>query len=80
MFVATPVLTMLKEREPRYRNVREKVLREAKRAAPPVPAPDTGSAVAAAATPRPAAKPAASARAPARPRTGSKKARRRKRR
>lgn len=32
IFVATPVLSQLKEREPRYRNIRQKVLRDAKRA------------------------------------------------
>src|SRR5207237_8227306 len=32
IFVATPFLTILKESEPRYRNVRERVLRDAKRA------------------------------------------------
>jgi preprotein translocase subunit SecF len=32
IFVATPILAMLKEREPRYRNVRDKVLRDARRA------------------------------------------------
>ncbi|HEX3327361.1 MAG TPA: protein translocase subunit SecF [Actinomycetota bacterium] len=43
IFVATPILSMLKEREPRYRNIREKVLRDAKRA--PVPAPVGAMAV-----------------------------------
>lgn len=32
IFVATPVLSQLKEREPRYRNIREKVLRDSKKA------------------------------------------------
>ncbi len=31
IFVATPALTIMKEREPRYRNIRDKVLRDAKR-------------------------------------------------
>jgi preprotein translocase subunit SecF len=85
IFVATPVLSLWKEREPRYRNVRERVLREAKRGtSQPVP-----SAAVAAPGPREAvevAPPVASTRAgggsrsPARARAGSKKVKRRKRR
>ncbi|MBA2274114.1 MAG: protein translocase subunit SecF [Actinobacteria bacterium] len=85
IFVATPVLSLWKEREPKYRNVRAKVLRDAQRArsapvgaepgavaARPRPAPGL-----AAASPRPAA---SASRSPSRPQAGSKKAKRRKRR
>jgi preprotein translocase subunit SecF len=34
IFVATPVLAQLKEREPKYRNIRDRVLRDAKKAGP----------------------------------------------
>lgn len=79
IFVATPFLSMLKEREPKYRNVREKVLREAKRsAAVPRPAPVEGVAetapVAAPSRPPPAKTTSS------KPRAGTKKAKRRKRR
>jgi preprotein translocase subunit SecF len=91
IFVATPILSMLKEREPRYRNVREKVLRDARRApsAPPaasVPEPSvatTGTAAAGAASaPGAVAIPrsSGSARPPSKSRAGSKKAKRRKKR
>ena len=80
IFVATPFLAMLKEREPKYRNVREKVLREARRAAT-APPPVATAGVSEGATSS-AARPvsAASASGPARPRAGTKKAKRRKRR
>ena len=80
IFVATPILAMLKEREPKYRNVRERVLRDARRAAH-APAPATASGVSEGATVS-AARPAAASTStgPARPRAGSKKAKRRKRR
>jgi preprotein translocase subunit SecF len=79
IFFATPILALLKEREPRYRNVRERVLREARRR------PET---VAAAPEEEPlervpaavAVRPVKTTRPPARPRPGSKKAKRRKRR
>ncbi len=85
VFVATPVLSLWKEREPKYRNVRAKVLREAQRArsAPVGAEPGAVAATArpapemAAASPRPA--PSAS-RSASRPQAGSKKAKRRKRR
>ena len=91
MFVATPILAMLKEREPKYRNVREKVLREAKRstggvrpatagatATPAVAAAEgDGTEVAPAATPQ---KSRGVTTTSSRPRAGSKKAKRRKRR
>ena len=79
IFIATPVLSLMKEREPRYRNVREKKLREAQRAARASadvlsPATETaGAAPSAARTP-------VGSTGPARARAGSKKAKRRKRR
>jgi preprotein translocase subunit SecF len=90
IFVATPILSMLKEREPRYRNVREKVLRDAKRGvtASPVGAVSMAAAdagdppatnVAGTATktmPRRSGPPRPSSKA----RAGSKKAKRRKKR
>jgi preprotein translocase subunit SecF len=76
IFVATPLLCLMKEREPRYRNVKEKVLREARRAAP-APA-GAAEAVAAPATTGP--RRASSPSAPTRTRVGSKKAKRRRRR
>ena len=78
VFVATPFLTMLKEREPKYRNVREKVLREAKRAAArPTPAEPVAETAAVAAGPT---RPPAAKSTPSKPRAGTKKAKRRKRR
>ncbi len=89
IFVATPILSLLKEREPRYRSVRDKKMREQTRA-PLVPVPvAAGSAHAsdeASATPPPRAQAAAPrpqprpAQANARPRAGAKKAKRRKKR
>ena len=85
VFLATPVLSLWKEREPKYRNVRAKVLREEQRArtapAPSEPGPP-------AARPRPPAGVAAASQGPStpasrarsRPPAGSKKAKRRKRR
>lgn len=84
IFVATPVLSVWKENEPRYRSIREKVLRQAR-------ARDTHSEAALAtagsttdapevATGPSAARPVSSGAAPARPKAGSKKAKRRKRR
>jgi preprotein translocase subunit SecF len=87
IFVATPILSMLKEREPRYRNIREKVLRDAKRgvvAAPPAVAVRAGDGADAPVAPVPAAATMPRRSGPARPsskaRTGSKKAKRRKKR
>ncbi|HEU4487716.1 MAG TPA: protein translocase subunit SecF [Actinomycetota bacterium] len=86
IFVATPILSMLKEREPRYRSVREKMLKEAARTRlVPVPVGVSAGATSAMdkaeapapAAPQPRPKQAAAA---ARPRAGSKKAKRRKRR
>jgi preprotein translocase subunit SecF len=86
IFVATPLLAMLKEREPRYRNVRDKVLREARRAAhAPEPVLATATAGDGAEAERATgssvrrSKPSGS-RAPTRARVGDKKAKRRKRR
>ena len=89
IFVATPILSMFKEREPRYRNVREKVLRDAKRGVTTSPvgavsmAAETGEAPSpSVATPATTTMPRRSG--PARPsskaRAGSKKAKRRKKR
>ncbi|MFN2388742.1 MAG: protein translocase subunit SecF [Actinomycetota bacterium] len=91
IFFATPILAMMKEREPRYREARDKARREAARAdqpapvaapAPAAPAPVTTDGTSER-TPSLAGSPA---RAPGRPstpvrtRAGSKKAKRRRRR
>ncbi|HEV2754445.1 MAG TPA: protein translocase subunit SecF [Actinomycetota bacterium] len=81
IFIATPLLSVMKEREPRYRNVREKKLREAQRAETAAqhkaevlsPAAETAGAGAAPAVTR-------TAGGPPRARAGDKKAKRRKRR
>ena len=81
IFVATPVLSMWKEREPRYTGVRERLLRDAKRTAVPAAGSDADTEVRA--EPELAAvgsRPSTATRPPARPRAGSKKAKRRKRR
>jgi preprotein translocase subunit SecF len=82
IFVATPVLSMWKEREPRYTGVRERLLRDTKRTAVAAAGRDdsdfqvkTEPELAAVGS-----RPSTSARPPARPRAGSKKAKRRKRR
>ncbi len=88
IFVATPVVSMWKEREPRYRNVRSKMEKEEERQAavsaaaaaqPKAAAADEPSrelaGVGSRARPQGAAAPAAP-----RPRAGDKKAKRRKRR
>ena len=89
IFVATPILSMLKEREPRYRNIREKVLRDAKRGVVPAPvgAVAVGAAdradVQAAGVSGPATtmpRRSGAARPSSKARTGSKKAKRRKKR
>jgi preprotein translocase subunit SecF len=76
IFVATPVLSVWKEREPKFRSVRERVERDARRAeAASVPVtvpPGTDERVR---TPA-----AAVSRPPSRARAGTKKAKRRKRR
>jgi preprotein translocase subunit SecF len=86
IFVASPVLTLLKEREPRFKSVREKVLRDAKRAGANRPAETVeeareevtvgAPATTASSTPRTTAQ----KRPQNRPRAGSKKAKRRKKR
>jgi preprotein translocase subunit SecF len=81
IFVATPVLSMWKEREPRYTGVRERLLRDAKRTAVPPAGSDADTEVKA--EPELAvvgSRPSTATRPPARPRAGSKKAKRRKRR
>jgi preprotein translocase subunit SecF len=82
IFVATPVLSMWKEREPRYRGVRERLLRDAKRPAIAPAVRDERDAEAKAESELAAvgSRPSAATRPPARPRAGSKKAKRRKRR
>ncbi len=89
MYIATPILSVMKEREPRYRNVREKVLRESRRkekepalAGAGGPADFEAEADADAGEPIPAgaARPASRPSSQARPKAGSKKAKRRKRR
>lgn len=82
IFVATPVLTVWKEREPKYRNVRERLAREAQRAhareaAAEVPGEEVETARVPAAV---SSGPARTQKAPTRPRAGSKKAKRRRRR
>ena len=87
VFVATPVLSMLKEREPRFQSVREKLLRDAKRSAmkpAPAGAPMAGDGASVAGSTSTSASGAAKVpqtkRPPARAKAGSKKAKRRKRR
>lgn len=77
IFFATPILALMKEREPRFRNVRERVLREARRRTETVPEEVVEERVPAAVA---ATRPGPAARPPARPRPGSKKAKRRRRR
>lgn len=78
VFVAVPLLTILKEREPKYQGVREKVLRDATKRGALKPA--TAGAPSEAAEPVPATPSAGRTTAPpTRSRVGSKKARRRKR-
>jgi preprotein translocase subunit SecF len=79
VFIAVPLLSLWKEREPRFRNVRERVLRDAKKAAGATASPEPIAAGEAAAVGAPT-KPVAGSRPATRPRAGSKKAKRRKRR
>ena len=78
IFVATPVLTVWKEHEPRYKHVRERVLKDARRKAAEARAGGDEERVEE--TVGAAAKPRSASRPPARGRAGSKKAKRRKRR
>jgi preprotein translocase subunit SecF len=82
IFVATPVLSVWKEREPKYRSVRERVERGLQRAAArtALPAADGGQDVAERVPAAVASAPAGTPRSSARPRAGSKKAKRRRRR
>jgi preprotein translocase subunit SecF len=75
IYVATPILTVLKEREPKFRNVREKVLRDARRAEPAVAGAGDIETTVGPTSPGPSGP-----RTAARARAGSKKARRRRRR
>lgn len=81
IFLATPVLSLLKEREPRFKNVREKVLRDAQRSSLK-PATAGAPAEAAGSSEPPAQSPTSTGGTtpPSRQRAGSKKAKRRKRR
>jgi preprotein translocase subunit SecF len=87
VFLAVPVLSMLKEREPRYRSVREKISRDAARdriKPVPVGAAAAGGALSAGdVADRPdssSSRPIAHSSQTTRPRAGTKKAKRRKRR
>ena len=81
VFVATPILSIMKEREPRYRSVREKVLRQTKaRTEAGEPALATAAVEGTDATPAVTSRPATGPRPASRPKAGSKKAARRKRR
>jgi preprotein translocase subunit SecF len=88
IYIATPILVMLKENEPKYRNTREKILRDAQRAAAapkPVPSPNVTDpeGITAAPVAVSSARTTGTARprpSGNRPRPGSKKAARRKRR
>lgn len=82
VFVATPVLSVMKEHEPRYKNVREKVLRDARRSGA---RSDDGKPGKPSREPVPAgASPASGSRATSqqgqRPKAGTRKAKRRKKR
>jgi preprotein translocase subunit SecF len=82
IFVATPVLTLWKEGEAKFKSVRQRLERgKAKPAAAPVGRPDDEEEESVEArVPAGALSGPRGPRGPARPRTGSKKARRRKRR
>lgn len=86
VFVATPVLSMLKEREPRFQSVREKVLRDAKRTEMKTPTAGgpretgDGSTVSTGPASGNVGKVPQTTRPPARAKAGSKKAKRRKKR
>jgi preprotein translocase subunit SecF len=84
MFVATPILALLKEREPKFRNVREKLERDRRKAgatlAPPRPALADGPTDEAAPAPVAASSRPASTPVTNRARAGTKKASRRRRR
>ena len=78
IYIATPVLSIMKEQEPRYRNVREKMERAAERAqARQTEVLSPVEAAAGVATAPPPSRPVTQA-GPARARAGSKKAKRRR--
>jgi preprotein translocase subunit SecF len=85
IFLATPVLSILKEREPRYQNIRAKVLQNAQRASQP---PATGGpttredrdGVSSSGTVTDGRPTPQTSSSPTRARAGTKKAKRRKRR
>ena len=82
IFVATPILSIWKEREPRYRNVRERLVwevqrAEAREAAGQVPGKESEEPRVPVTVP---SGPGGAPRAATRPRAGSKKAKRRRRR
>jgi len=81
IFVATPVLTVWKEAEAKFKSVRQRLERgKAKPAAPPAGRPEEEAEAVEPRVPAGALSGPRGPRGPARPRTGSKKARRRKRR
>jgi preprotein translocase subunit SecF len=81
VFTAVPILSLLKEREPRYRSVREKVLRDAaKRAERPPEDADEEEEERVAVSATPTGRTPSSDRPPPRRKAGSRKAKRRKRR
>ncbi len=79
IYIATPVLSIMKEREPRYRNVREKMERQAERRAATDVLSPVEAAAGAVAGPAPV-RTASHAGGPSRARAGSKKAKRRRQR
>ena len=82
IFFATPILTYLKQHEPKYKNLREKALRDARRTETPATATPVGAEGSAAPVPTATrvVAPRTSTSPTARSRAGSKKAKRRKRR
>jgi preprotein translocase subunit SecF len=80
VFVATPVLSLWKEREPRFRSVRDRMARDASRKLGAMEPPEEELVGASGTTTLPSTTPTmGSPRPPARSRVGSKKAKRRKR-
>ena len=83
IFVATPILAVWKEREPRYRNVRERLARESQRAQAREAAADVSGTDEGEERRVPVAVPsgpAGTSKVTSRPRAGTKKAKRRRRR
>jgi preprotein translocase subunit SecF len=79
VYIATPVLSVMKEHEPRYRNVREKMERAAERAQTKADLLSPAEVAAGAASPQAPVRPVVPT-GPARARAGSKKAKRRRQR